>query len=269
MRFGSVGATESVSTDFIRTLKVGDTRVRFLQETDTWVQYHEHFIDRKSFPCPKHMDPTMHCPGCESDNEAVARWNRKYVANVLFVSTGQTALLKLPIKLVNKLVGRAERNGGTITSRDYTLIKTGSGFETDYDVDQEDVTSVDLSRYPLRNIEEALVESYQEIWGPGLGEVNPAKKSRFAESVKTRSQLADVVKDAGIKKASELEVPPTKPQVVNDEPEVTKVVTIEEVRAMSLRELYSLAEEVGVKVPDEYEEKSEIMAYLIRSMDKV
>jgi len=152
------------SGDFIRNLQDGkDLRVRFLTDPEEWAKYREHYSPEwKFFPCAGDD-----CPGCKSDSEQTKRTSRRYVATVLDVEQAKVIALKLPVDLANRLIGKADRNNGTLKTRDYTLIRTGKTLDTTYDVEQEDKTDMDLSRYKndLPDVEQLLIDSYNESFG--------------------------------------------------------------------------------------------------------
>jgi hypothetical protein len=153
---------------YLRTLKAGkDCRVRFLQDPEDWVAYREHYSQAtKFFPCTQ--DET--CPGCNSEDGALKRAGRRYISNVVIVSEheardeGQVALLKLPVDLANRLIGKAERNKGTLLTRDYTLIRSGNGLDTTYDVEAEDPSKINVDAYPKLEAEQYLEEMFESAF---------------------------------------------------------------------------------------------------------
>lgn len=150
--------------DFIKNVQDGkDLRVRFLQNPEEWTKYREHYSqETKFFPCKGD-----NCPGCNSDSEQLKKSSRRYAAAVLDVKEAKVIALKLPVDLANRVIGKCDRNGGTLLNRDYTLIRTGKGLDTTYDVEQEDKTEVDLSRYSadIPDIEALLQTAYEDAFG--------------------------------------------------------------------------------------------------------
>jgi hypothetical protein len=136
---------------WMRTIKdKKDLRVRFLQDPEDWLQYREHYSRSTGFfPC---IDDDT-CGGCASEDEKLQRKSTRYVAQVLIQheegakDIGEVKALKIPSPLANRLVARADRNGGTLLNRDYTIIRRGSGLDTEYDVESEDKAPLDLSKY--------------------------------------------------------------------------------------------------------------------------
>ena len=150
---------------YLRNFREGDNEVRFIDEVDDWISFSEHYsTDNKSFPCTMNRDS---CPGCTSEIEKVQRASRKYATNVKLVSNGMVLPFRIPMSLAKKLFNRAERNG-TITNRDYIVMREGKGLDTEYDLEQGDRGEVDLSalREQSMDIEEVLVTAYEEVWGP-------------------------------------------------------------------------------------------------------
>lgn len=158
---------ESRGRTWIRGLREGeDLTVRFLTEPDEWYAYREHFSPEVNFfPCIGDE-----CPGCDADSEQVQRASRRFLANALDTGSGEVIPLKLPLDLANRLVARYERNGNTITDRDYTLHRMGKRLDTTYDVTPEDPSRVDASRYQLIELEDALLHQFKEAFGLGEGE---------------------------------------------------------------------------------------------------
>lgn len=168
MQFGKKkkDAPERGSGNYLRRFQKGETKVRFLDEQDEWTEYWEHFTpDRKSFPCTEDKES---CPGCTSTNESIAKASRKYATQVLLVKQNQVLPFIVPVTLADRLSVRAEKNGGTIVNRDYAILRSGDGFDTEYDVDQEDKYPVDLGELRKKisiDIQECFNESFNAVWG--------------------------------------------------------------------------------------------------------
>lgn len=165
--FGTKKKDAAVSSGngiWLRNFQRGETTVRFIDEPEDWIVFKEHYnSDKHWFPCSSEVT----CPGCSSDDEQQRRKSTKYATNLYLVKSGEVRPFKIPISLANALERRAERNGGTICNRDYAILKSGSGLETSYDVDQE--AKYDLDAKPLRaqahNIEDILQERWKEVVG--------------------------------------------------------------------------------------------------------
>lgn len=203
-------------TTWIRSLKANeDLTVRFLSEPDEWYSYKEHYDQTHYYyPC---IGEESGCPGCQSDTRASQRW----LANVLDVHQGRVVPLKLPLDLTNRLIARYERYGNTITDRDYTLHRMGSGLDTTYDVTAEQPSQLDVSRYDALDLEKVLIDSYQDSFGKTPQEEEDDvqhQREMFDEELDTSDDLDD------------------------------EFITEEEMLAMSREELKDLAVEFGVKV---------------------
>lgn len=185
MKFGTVKKNEVEmvrSGDYLRNFKEGETKIRFLNETDEFIMFREHYtVEGKSFPC---LQDSPKCPGCSSEIESVRKSSRKYAVNVLMVDSGYVNAVKMPVTLVNRIVTRSERNGGTIINRDYVIYRTGKGLETEYDVEQDEKYPVELAQYEssLKDINSILVTSFEEICGP-VSDYEDTKKPKAAEKV--------------------------------------------------------------------------------------
>lgn len=150
---------------YLRNFREGDNEVRFIQEVDDWIAFGEHYTpENKSFPCNGDRST---CPGCKSDNEKMKRVSRKYACNLQLRSNGMVLPFRIPMTLAKKLFNRAERNG-TITNRDYVVMREGKGLDTEYDLEQGDRGEVNLEELNelAHSIEEILVAAYEDVWGP-------------------------------------------------------------------------------------------------------
>jgi hypothetical protein len=249
MRFGTAkkDAVDDYSGDglYLRTFKDGDTTVRFLEETDDWIQFREHYTrDRKSFPC---TGDKWSCPGCTSDDEEVSRSSRKYACNVYVVKGGYVAPYRIPITLAKKMFTRSERNDGTVLNRDYTVMKTGKGMDTDYDVEQDDKYTMDVKTLLKdgQDIEEILQASFNEIWGS----VDDPKPRANAEESKPEDLPSEAERDS------------------DDSDSVQENVVIDEdaLYDMELPDLRDLAVKAGVDVKSNARKSDVIRALLSAS----
>lgn len=168
---GTITPTQNATGDWPKSLRSGETRVRILTEIPEWQEYWEHYDETvKYFPC---TEDKKTCPGCTSTEERTRRASKRYLAPVLDPRTGRVYGLKIPLDLANRLSLRNDRNNGTITNRDYTLIRTGSGLETDYDVEQEEKVPIDLTVYAdTVDLEQMLSSQFAAAW-PNFDPDNP------------------------------------------------------------------------------------------------
>lgn len=264
MRFGTY-KKDVIDNDgaYLRTFKKGDTRVRFLTEIEDWVQFREHYsVDGKSFPCTKDRST---CPGCTDENEKVSRSTNRYAVNAILVKNGQVYAFKMGKSLVDRLSMRSERNGGTIVNRDYVIIRSGDGLETDYDVEQEDKSPVNLKEYKdqLVNIEEVLEANFNEAFGD---EEKPAKKA-------AKPRKDDDDDDTPVARASkrgswkdeEEEVPPSKPAAAKSaakQEEDDEDFSEDDIRKMKRPELLDLYAKAGIDADDDMSTR-ELAEFLI------
>lgn len=249
MKFGQrkadAPAVSEGNGNYLRNFKDGDTVVRFIDEPDDWIVFREHYTtDRKSFPCTEDRDS---CPGCTSDIESVQRASRKYATNVWLAKSDLVLPFRIPMSLAKRVFSRAERNDGTITNRDYVVMKSGKGMDTEYDIEADDKYAVDLDvlRSKSMNVQDILSESYDELWGdekPSSSMVQAAKKEEESEkdfpSKPEQSESAD-----------------------SDDIEIDEDALYE----MDLDGLKDLADKVGVSVPTDAKKSDVIKALLSAS----
>lgn len=254
---------------YMRNFPKGETKVRFLEEPDEWILYYEHYTtDGKAFPCTQETET---CPGCTSEIESVQRRSRKYGTWVFNPQWNDTVPYKLAMTLANRLTARAERNGGTITNRDYVIIRSGEGLKTEYDVDQDEryVMDIDtlLGKAPMGSIEEVLQDMFSQVWGDPKQFDKPRKAdepapkvtgtratSPSAASTKESTTSADDVPDALLSK-EELKA---KYEGLDEfkKPETEDELTEAQVRAMTRDQLEALWMEAGWDTPADYDDWS-------------
>jgi len=256
MQFGTRKAdVPEGNGNYLRNFRKGETLVRFLTEVDDWTQFHEHFnTNGRSFPCTGDRDT---CPGCTSSNEKVSERKRRYGVLLKLVKQDKVVPYRVPMTLGDRMTARSERNGGTILSRDFVVLKSGSGMDTEYDVDQEDKYPVDIKEEIAKaqcTVQEALAAAFEEN-APGQ---DTGKKPVKAEREPERVPLAkDTAKDYGN--------PPSEPQPQKDaEAEESVDLTEAQVRDMSKSELRELCAKAGVTFDDE-DTRGELADRLIAS----
>lgn len=258
MRFGTKKSeVEESDSDglYLRNFKDGDTKVRFLQETDDWIEFREHYTaDKKSYPCTRDKDT---CPGCNSASEDEARSSRKYACNVHVIKGNYVAPYRIPISLAKKMFTRSERNEGTITNRDYVVIRSGKFLETEYDVEGDDTYKVDIKALLKdgQDIEEILAKSFEEN-APG----HAKPKGRFEDDDdKPRSRRASRDDDEGdevvprsarrLAKEEEPEEFPSEAEAKGASAGDSVEVDEDELFDMTIPELKDLAVKAGVDIP--------------------
>jgi len=260
MQFGTPAkdVVES-SGNYLRSFGAGDTKVRFYEDIPEWIAYWEHFLGKKSFPCTGDRNS---CPGCVHEDEKVRKASRRYAANVLLVDRGVVLPFKLPSTVKKRCEARAARNDGSITTRDYTVIKTGQNLDTEYDVEQEEKYEVDWDKYEesLSDLQDILRESFEEVWGEGSAEEYFAKASRAGDKPaatvqKRRNETVDDQLDRwaeeGKTKPKTTRTKKAEPEVEPEEDEVKgEDIEIDEdtLRSMGLIDLIALADKGGVDI---------------------
>lgn len=228
MKFGqrSADAPDTSTGNYLRNFKKGENLVRWLEEIDDWTVFWEHYKNKKGFPCTGNQDT---CPGCTHPDEDVAKASKKYATYARFVKADKVFPVRIPVTLRDRMVVRSERNNGSVLTRDYIVIKTGSGFDTEYDVDQDEkyeVETADLIGKSPCTVQEALADHYVEVWGELPDEPS---------------------KDAGTKSNKADDVPPTEPAAQKDKGEQVEEVTEADIRAMDLDELRALCKRAGLR----------------------
>lgn len=242
MKFGTKRSEVSESVEngeykpYLRNFKPGETTVRFIFECDDWIMFWEHFTpEGKSFPCTQERST---CPGCTSDIDSMKRASRKYATNVMLVENNTVLPWRIPVSLSKRLFNRSERNG-TITNRDYVIMREGKGLDTEYDVEQDDKYAVELDelRTQAHDIEQVLMTSYNEIWGEEAQKAAKAEKEQKAQE------------------AAQEEKPPF---------DASEEIDEETLRKMDRSELIQLAKHHDIKI-DVDGSKAEILESILES----
>lgn len=125
---------------WIKGFKDGMTTIRIPPEPKTvkWTTYREHYDEGMGyFPCCEAKD----CVGCTDTNPKVRDRSRRYAINALD-SEGRVQVYKIGSRLYRTLQGREQRLG-TLSDRDYIIVRTGQKLETNYDVDPGEKYDID------------------------------------------------------------------------------------------------------------------------------
>jgi hypothetical protein len=238
-RRGDVNEVDSEGK-YLRNFKKGEVKVRFLEETDDWTRFYEHYKGGKSFPCTQ---DTLTCPGCMDDDDDVSRRSRKYGTNLWLVDVDKVIPFRIPVSLATLMDNRADRNGGSILTRDYVIMRTGKGLDTVYDADSDERYDVDTDKLLLQGIDinEILQASYDEVWGEP---VEP-KKDRFAKEEEPEAKPVR-------KRAAKAEVKEEPAEVFPSEADEADLVIDEDaLYDMNLSDLVDLADKVGVEFSED------------------
>jgi len=229
MQFGTKrkDAAESVkgSGNYLRNFKNGSVVVRFLEEPSEWLKFYEHYnTNSRSFPCTEEDS----CPGCASPVQKVREAKTKYATQIYLVEQKRVLPFRVPVSVADKMVNRAEKNDGRITTRDYAIMRSGAGLDTEYDVDSED-------RYPL-DVEDLLKSADIDIQDC----LNEAYKDNSGDSINSVGEEPQV--SPGDKGWPEADFKQTPKEEVYSEADI---------RAMSKSELRSLCQEHKVDFDDD------------------
>lgn len=261
MKFGTKSSdAPKFDGDYLRNFKKGETVGRFLQEPEDFIMFYEHYLGNKSFPC---TEDTRRCPGCTHENADVQRRSRKYATYFYNVAQKFTAPHRLAVGLNNKMEARKDRNDGTILSRDFAVIRSGEGLNTDYDVDQEDKYEVDIkhlrSLYTGATIEEILEQSFRDLWG------DPSKYEGEPEEEKprrTRERAPEPVPEDD----PPYELMNAEERAAHDAKQSEADVEISEgeLKKMTRAELVTLWQKAGFEGFDEDWGKAEIVAEILK-----
>lgn len=185
---------EAQSDDvWIKYIPDGSIRVRFLEEVEEWANYYEHWDAnaRKYFPCKDDYS----CAGCKLDMDRSV----KYLTNAVLLDDKSLRVvpLKIPQSLANRLAARAEKYK-TITDRDYELMRSGKGLDTEYDLDSEAPDKRKFPKVELHDLEKVLRDAYTAVFGDEDDDERkprkPKKESQTAEVAKTKKKH-EVVED--------------------------------------------------------------------------
>lgn len=168
MKFGTKKAEIIEPSRYLRNFKKGETKVRFLQEVSEWTGFREHYIkiegQTRSFPCTGDRE---RCPGCSSEDPEVQNAPRKYGTYLKLIESDRVLPFRIPARLADRMESRALRNEGTITNRDYTIYREGTGFNTEYDVEQAGAYELNIEALikDTDPIEDILANSFTDLWG--------------------------------------------------------------------------------------------------------
>lgn len=233
-RAGSVTALRAATErkvgedSYLQRIPADDSmEVRFLTDPEEWQEYYEHYDQvMRYFPCTDD-----NCPGCMEGDKP----QKKYLANVLLTDDGRVVPLVLPKTLVSRLLNRYERYA-TMKDRPYELIRTGSGLDTEYDVNPEVPSKLNTKKYTLLDLaavlENQLTRAYAEA---GEETPEPPKKGK--------GKQWDVAGRTSKTKAVEPEEEPDDEGDDDDDEQSDGVLSREELEGMSLRELRAYAKD--------------------------
>lgn len=216
MAFGKKVASDvrESSGDWIRRFQDGETQIRICPMTGenqrgevvvgtlAWPQEKEHFDEASkiAFPCTGDSD----CIGCNSGDKKVRDRSAK-IYMIALDEEGDARIFKIGRKLYKSFKAKEQRllskdgsSSQPLSDRDYLVVRSGSGFDTEYEAEAGEVYEMDfpdVEEYP--SISDALLEAYNDaadIYGEEGIEVEeeeprPARKaSRKAAAKKAPSR---------------------------------------------------------------------------------
>lgn len=226
----------------------GSLTVRFLAEPDDegngWVAYYEHYDSvRKFYPC------SDDCPGCLEGDKPSAR----YLANALDVAEARVIPLVLPKSLASSVLKKYEKYS-TLLDRDYELSRSGTGFDTEYDVTPESPTKMNIGRFDLIDLEEILqsqldmAEGSPSSKGDDDDEEEEERPSRTPAAKRPKSKAVDEDDEDDDDDESDEEEDSEESAEEDDDGE--GALDRDDLMAMSLAELKSIAKESGFTLAD-------------------
>ena len=229
--------------------KDGSVTVRFLTEPENWYSFEEVWDTelKKGYPLP--ADPSM--PGGDIDPES--RKSTRWVAPVLLVEENKVAVMQMAKTLVSTLEMYYEKFS-TIMDRDYDLIRSGSGMETEYGAIVDAPSPRKLKALEIPDLDDALEKAYLAVWGDQVDEEEEdapkSKKTPGAKSAasKRASKLVEEDDDDDDEdEDEEIEEEDDEEEEEDDEDEEEEEgYSEDDLKGMSLKALKELAEEVGI-----------------------
>lgn len=149
---------------WIKNFRAPETRIRILDHIEDWVHYFEHFNpDAKSFACTE--DKT--CLGCNHPDPETSKRSNRWAFNALD-DKGNLNIYKVGPSVYDPFESRQARLG-TLSDRDYIIVKTGSGMQTKYQIDPGEKYPVDKQE-KLIDISQIITDYYYEKVIPTLSE---------------------------------------------------------------------------------------------------
>lgn len=177
-RMGSIRAVRNSvkkgSGQFIKGVPENGITVRFLQEPEEWFGFQEHFDETLNafYPCVEGQ-----CPGCEQGLKA----SQRYLTNAVDIGEDKVIPLKLAKSLANRLMNKYDKYS-TVTDRDYELTRSGTGFDTEYDLDAEPPRRMVLTKYTLFDLEKVIEDAWKQAFenndADDEGEDDPPRSNR-------------------------------------------------------------------------------------------
>jgi hypothetical protein len=235
---------------YIKYFKENETRLRFLEPVHEWTEIWMHFSQSKSrdYPCTGNKST---CPGCNHENPKESRASKRYIVNALGVKTGYVDLWKIPQSIIDDFL-RYEQMDGSISLRDYTVLKFQKDGGTKYSVDKEDRDGLELVEYTklMKDHQEALADAFREVWGGLPGEDGYTGGDLYEVPQQPRLRVApDPAPEPSWSNGGYPDLPPTEPAAQSDQGEQEIELTEAQLRAMSADDLIALYKQIGMPTP--------------------
>lgn len=134
------------STGAIKRIpKEAPLTVRFLEEPDRWFEFFEHYDPEKKKGGVCVGDGCLYC----ADD---VRANKRLLANAVDMDESRVIALAMPTSLVNILLKKYDKYGGTLLDRDYELAREGEGMDTEYDATPEAQSRFNYDAYEVLDL---------------------------------------------------------------------------------------------------------------------
>lgn len=208
-----------------------DMQVRFLTEPDEWFGFQEYWDDENKGFVPV-------AEGEEIPEEA--RLSLRYLASAVKLDDNRVIAVKMPKTLTNKLLTRYDKYG-TIMDRDYDLIRSGKGLDTEYDVANEGPSKFNYKKYKPLN----LLSLLEAEWESAHGIVSDDEDEEPRPKKKKPKKKAKKKKNKG-KKGRKRGVPVVEEDDEEDEYE-GDYYEEDELKKTGVPELRAIAKDFGIK----------------------
>ena len=212
---------------WIKGFRDGETRVRFLMVPDDMITYREHYAEAPIgyFPCSEEKD----CVGCQDDSQQVRQRTRRF-ATLALNDRGQQQVYKVGSRVHRSLKSKEQRlqttGGGSITDRDYVVVRSGKNFnDISYDIEPGEKYAVEFTEEPY-DIGQILEQAYAKAVKAYAGDTssapveNPKAEPPARRSPVQSSEEIDELarKEAEAAKAAAAKEEPGKADGNNDAP---------------------------------------------------
>lgn len=127
--------------------------LRFITEPDEWVEFFEHYDEANK----RMMLCTDDCEYCAEKK----RPSKRYLSNAVDVEDSKVVALKLPVTAASQVMKKYERYN-TLLDRDYSILKEGTGLDTEYDVNPEAPSRFNMKKYEPFDLWDVLTKMLED-----------------------------------------------------------------------------------------------------------